>query len=98
MVRHGSGAKCSPRSSAAGSYSTGLRTNCPFHATSTLVVLGTFVACEALIDLAGAACAAARLVNAASVFNARNVRVLVFVLLARIIGCVISLFNLLFAT
>jgi hypothetical protein len=97
MVRHGSGAKCSPRSSAAGSYSTGLRTNCPFHATSTLVVLGTFVACEALIDLAGAACAAARLVNAASVFNARNVRVLVFVLLARIIGCVISLFNLLFA-
>ena len=51
-----------------------------------------------MIDLVSTACATARLLfNAASLFSARYVRVLVFVLLALIVVGFVSLLNLLFA-
>ena len=50
-----------------------------------------------MIDLVSTACATARLFNAASLFSARYVRVLVFVLLALIVVGFVSLLNLLFA-
>jgi hypothetical protein len=90
----GPGAKCSPRSSAAQSYSTGLRTSCPYHALGTIVALGTFVACTQLVDLACIGCAAARLVDyASSLFNVRSFRARIFVLLARILVGFVLLIN-----
>ena len=62
MVRRGGpGAKCLLRSSAAHSESTDLLSCCPYHVTSTVVALGTFVGCSQLIDLA---CVGVRLFSA----------------------------------
>jgi len=86
MVRRGGpGAQCSPRSSAAGSWSTGLRSSCFYHAPSTVVKLGALVSCRQFIDLvdtayfafAIAACATIQLFHFVGwLFDARSVRCL----------------------
>ena len=68
MVRRGPGPKCSSSSSAAQSYSTGLRASCPYHETSTVVAVHGSVAWLVAVCsvLAGIACSCAQHVHAVS--------------------------------